>query len=168
MTALPAELSDDLAALLGDLDVPMSEVEARIQQVFGPGAIVWEGDAATFQYGYVSESAVAALGYPTERWLREQAFWADVVVHEYDREDAVSYCALATARKQHHVFDYRALSAAGELVWFRDYVKVLLGPRGLPVRLRGFMLDVSSHYANVTTCEGLRAPRRDVLDALSA
>ncbi|MCU1340323.1 MAG: signal transduction histidine kinase, partial [Bryobacterales bacterium] len=37
--------------------------------------IVWEGDARTGEFSFVSEQAERLLGYPVERWLREPDFW---------------------------------------------------------------------------------------------
>ncbi len=50
---------------------------------------------------------------------------------------------LATGRRADHVFEYRARHADGTVVWLLDYVTVVLGERGLPVRLRGLMLDIT-------------------------
>ncbi len=165
---LPDELTTELDDLLGGGDVPMEVVDERVRARFGDDVIVWEGDAATFQYTYVSASAEHALGFARSRWVGEPTFWADVVVHEHDRDEAVSYCALATARKQHHVFDYRACAQDGRVVWFRDYVKVLLGPRQVPQRLRGFMIDVSARYRDLGSYAKHQAPSRASLDALIA
>lgn len=145
----------------------MPLIDQRIRGRFGDDAIVWEGDASTFQYGYVNDAAVRLLGFPASRWLGEPTFWADIVIHAQDRDEAVSYCALATGLKRHHVFDYRACAHDGRVIWFRDYVKVLLGPKGVPQRLRGFMLDVSSSYPDVSNQRGLKAPSRDELMSLS-
>lgn len=162
LSPFPEQLTNDLDVLLGSASEDMAVVDKRVRATLGDEAIVWEGDAQTFQYIYVSDSALAALVYPIERWLTEPTFWVDVVVHEHDRDDAVSYCALATAGKQHHVFDYRARTGDGRVVWFRDYVKVLLGPRGVPARLRGVMVDVTSSYAKAGAI-ALRSPSRAAL-----
>jgi len=117
---------NDLQALVDDLD-----------------AIVWEGDAQTFQFSFVSKAAEKILGYPAERWY-EPGFWADVVVHPDDRDHAVAYCALATAQGRDHTFEYRARAADGRLVWLRDVVRVVHGDKGIPVSLRGVMIDITA------------------------
>src|SRR5882672_8328958 len=60
--------------------------------------IVWEADAQTFRFLFVSEQAQRVLGYPVERWLNEPAFWKDHI-HPDDREWAVNFCMAATAEK---------------------------------------------------------------------
>ena len=105
-------------------------------------AILWEGDAKTFQFTFVSQAAERILGYPVARWY-EPNFWADVIVHPEDRDDAVAYCALATGQGRDHTFEYRARAADGRLVWLRDIVRVVPGAKGVPESLRGVMVDVT-------------------------
>ncbi len=105
--------------------------------------VVWEGDPSTFQFLYVSPCAEEILGYPARAWLEEPAFWAETVVHPEDRRDAIAYCALATGKGRDHDFVYRAVKANGGVVWLHDVVKVFLGPKGVPRRLRGLMFAVA-------------------------
>lgn len=137
---LDSNLAASVREVFGSSDDPMETVEARANDVLpGRDAIVWEGDAATFQFVYVGEAAERVLGYPVERW-REPGFWAEVVVHPDDRGDAVGFCALATGQCRDHDFEYRACTSAGEVVLLHDIVIVLPGVRGVPERLRGIML----------------------------
>src|SRR5678816_1370323 len=82
------------------------------------GGIVWEADAKTFTFSFVSEQAERILGYPIEQWLREPTFWRDHV-HPDDRNWAVEFCLNATAQKQDHDFEYRMIAADGRTVWLR-------------------------------------------------
>lgn len=133
-------------------------------------AIVWEGDAQTFQFSYVSRAAETLLGYPAQRWIHEPTFWADVVIEPDDRDDAIAYCALATAKRADHVFEYRAKSADGRVLWLRDYVRVIVGARGVAANLRGIMFDVSAQKYAAQTFEerpNYRVPSPDVLAAIA-
>ncbi len=132
-----------LKAVFGRDTDPISDVEQRAIEEFGPDAIVWEGDAMTFAFSFVSASAEKVLGHGRSRWTKELTFWADHVVAPEDREEAIAYCALATAKKRDHVFEYRARTRDGQTRWLRDYVKVIVGAKGIPVKLRGVMIDVS-------------------------
>lgn len=146
----------------------MREPSGRYDPIFGPSTdpiahvaqraaampsarqpIVWEGDAATFQFLFVSENAERLLGYPTARWTSEATFWADVVVHPRDREEAIAYCALATGKKADHEFEYRAVRADGAVIWLLDVVRVVMGARGVPERLRGLMFDITAAKQSV-------------------
>ena len=103
--------------------------------------IVWEADAATFKFLFVSKQAERILGHPIERWLSEATFWKDHI-DPVDREWAVNFCATATAEKRDHDFEYRMIAADGQIVWLRDLVTVVVeGDRA--TRLRGVMVDIT-------------------------
>jgi len=103
--------------------------------------IVWEADAATYQFSFVSDQADRILGYPPARWLSEPTFWKDHL-HPDDREWAVSLCEHATATRREHDSEYRMIAADGSVVWLRDLVTVV--PEGdHPARLRGVMVDIT-------------------------
>ena len=138
-----ATLDERIDAVFGSHADPMWMLDARAtEHLGGHDAIVWEADAATFAFSYVSESAVAVLGYPTERWTSEPMFWADVVVHAADRDESVSYCVAETGACRDHAFEYRATAVDGRVVRLRDYVRVVQDESGAPARLRGVMIAV--------------------------
>lgn len=162
-------LDDDLKAVFGADDDPIELVDARAQARFGTvETIVWEGDPQTFQFSFISARATALLGWPRTRWTSEPTFWADCVVHDADRSEAVAFCALATGRGADHVFEYRARTADGRVLWLRDVVRVIQGPRKLPVRLRGVMFDVSAARAQALPIDvsQTQRPTRDELLAM--
>ncbi len=107
------------------------------------GGIVWEADAKTFKFSFVSEQSERILGYPIEQWLREPTFWRDHV-HPDDRNWAVEFCLNATAQKEDHDFEYRMIAADGRTVWLRDLVTVVVEGDS-PTKLRGVMVDVTKH-----------------------
>lgn len=148
MTMLETEPLTDLFAekvshIFGADDDPMVLVEHRAQQLLAERRpIVWEGDAQTFQFGFVGGAAEVVLGYPASRWTTEPTFWADIVVHPEDRNDAIAFCALATGKGVDHAFQYRARRSDGRTVRLYDIVKVIKGPRGVAQRLRGLMVEL--------------------------
>jgi PAS domain S-box-containing protein len=105
-------------------------------------AIVWEGDAKTLRFSFVSRRAEGVLGYPVERWLTEPNFWAEHL-HPDDRAWAIDYSVRCTAAKEDHQFEYRILAADGRIVWLRNIVNVVLDQAGEPTLLRGVMLDIT-------------------------
>jgi PAS domain S-box-containing protein len=151
----------------GDARDPIASVAKRAEQVFDRSVIVWEGDAQTFQFSFVSEGAERLLGHPSERWIREATFWADSVVHPDDRDEAVAYCALATARCRDHAFVYRATALDGRVLWLADYVQVVLGTRRIAERLRGIMIDVTDIHAESSSEVGrwVSPPREQLGEA---
>jgi len=142
---LAPELGPVVQEIFGSGADPMDDVERRARRALADRRpIVWEGDATTFQFSYVSPAAEDVLGYPRRRWTGEPTFWGDIVVHPEDRDDAIAYCALATGKCQDHDFVYRAVAADGRVVWLHDIVKVIPGAKGIPERLRGIMIDITA------------------------
>lgn len=144
-SVLSAGLAERLNQVFGKVTDPMSLLAERARVLLPEyQAIVWEGDAGTFQFLYVSPSAVDVLGYPVERWTGEPTFWSDAVIHPEDRDYAVSYCALATGQGRDHDFLYRAVAADGRVVHLHDFVRIVPGKRNIPTHLRGIMIVVEA------------------------
>jgi PAS domain-containing protein len=144
-----AELVDKSFGLPGD---SMEEVERRANELLGAyRPIVWEGDAATFEFSYVGKSAEAILGYPCDRWTTEPTFWADIVVHPDDRTDAIAFCAVATGKCLDHDFIYRAVRADNTVATLHDIVRVIRGRRDVAERLRGIMLELPAGESSAKT-----------------
>jgi PAS domain-containing protein len=135
-------LEDQAEAVFGDNADSMETLNQRADELLPPDAIVWECDATTFVFSYVSPSAELALGYPTENWITDTTFWARTVVHEADADQAVSYCASETACDRDHAFEYRARAADGRVIRLRDVVRVVPPMDGYPKRLRGVMFVI--------------------------
>lgn len=104
--------------------------------------IVWEADAATLQFTFVSDKAEAILGYPARQWITEKDFWLNHM-HPEDRETASGYCMRATADGRDHEFEYRMMAADGREVWLRDIVS-LVKHNGKVLKLRGLMVDITA------------------------
>lgn len=121
--------------------------------------IVWEADAETFAFSFVSDRAERILGYPVERWS-EPTFWRDHL-HPEDRDRATAFRAKATSEKRNYDFEYRMTAADGRVVWLRDLVAVVAaGDRA--TRLRGVMADITSSKLDE---EALRQARTDLAHA---
>jgi diguanylate cyclase (GGDEF)-like protein/PAS domain S-box-containing protein len=105
-------------------------------------AVPWEVDLDTFRFTYVGPQAVALLGYPEEDWYQEN-FWVDHL-HPEDREEAVSFCQVSTARGEDHEFEYRMIARDGREVWIRDTVNVVKSGTD-PVALQGYMFDITTY-----------------------
>ena len=104
--------------------------------------IVWEADAQTFRFTFVSAQAERMLGSPLARWIDEPGFWADHI-HPEDREFALAYCLACTREMKDHRFDYRLRAADGRYLWMQDVVTVLV-EEGRPKQLRGIMVDITA------------------------
>ncbi len=110
--------------------------------VDGLDAIVWEADAQTFAFQFVSRRAEAILGYPVSEWQTGGGFW-NRLIHPEDREQAwAGYSATAQAGRDEE-FRHRAIAADGRTVWLRNNVHVIRDTQGRPERLRGVMVDIT-------------------------
>jgi diguanylate cyclase (GGDEF)-like protein/PAS domain S-box-containing protein len=106
--------------------------------------IVWEADAVTFNFTFVSQQAERLLGYPTEDWLKP-GFWVEHL-HPDDKDWAPEYCAACTGRLESHDFEYRFIALDGHVVWLRDIVNVV-SENDAPRWLRGIMVDITERKA---------------------
>jgi PAS domain-containing protein len=158
--AFPDRYLEIAKQAFGDARDGIEVVARRAEAMFDRPVIVWEGDAQTFAFSFVSEAAAEILGHPTHRWTREATFWADIVVHPEDRDDAVAYCALATGKCLDHAFVYRAKTSDGRVRWLADYVQVVRGPRAVAERLRGIMLDVTDELGDDADAKAWRSPSK--------
>lgn len=104
--------------------------------------IVWEADATTFRFSFVSRQAERILGYPVSAWLEDPDFWVNHL-HPADRDTAVDDCAMATHRGENHALEYRIRAADGRDVWVRDIVTFVARANATPL-LRGLMVDISA------------------------
>ncbi|EDN71454.1 sensory box histidine kinase/response regulator [Beggiatoa sp. PS] len=123
--------------LAEDLVASQQRYESLVNSIDG---VVWEGDANTFQFQFVSQHTQRILGYPSEDWLKPR-FWADHI-HPDDREWATTYCVNATKNKQDHSFEYRMITADNRTIWLRDLVTVVV-ENDKAVKLYGVMFDIT-------------------------
>ena len=105
-------------------------------------AIVWEADAATFHFTFVSRRAELLLGYSIEDWLTLPHFWEEHI-YPADRERTLAECRSGTAVGRDYELEYRMLAADGRVVWLRDKVRVVLDVAGKPQQLCGVMVDIT-------------------------
>ena len=125
------------------------ELEGRVRErtaelrdlVDSLNGIVWEADAATLRFSFVSSQAERIIGYPAARWLSEPAFWAEHL-HPEDRESVLAFCRRVAEEAGAHEIEYRMIVADGSMVWMRDRVTAVRNGDG-PAKLRGVMVDVT-------------------------
>jgi PAS domain S-box-containing protein len=104
--------------------------------------IVWEADARTFQFTYVSDHAEKLLGYTWEEWKSEPGFWQNHI-HPDDRDWVIDFCKDYIRRKKEHQFEYRMMAKDGRVVWLADFVTVVV-ENDQPTQLRGVMVDITA------------------------
>ena len=103
--------------------------------------IVWEADALTFDFTYVSQEAERLFGFPAVDWYTK-GFWENHI-HPDDKQKVVDYCVSMTKLMKAHDFAYRFIAKDGKVVWLRDMVNIVV-EEGKPRWLRGVMFDVTN------------------------
>ncbi|WP_178377242.1 PAS domain-containing protein [Chryseolinea serpens] len=135
------------------LETEMEKFHSLVGTIDG---IVWEADARTFEFKFVSKQAEKILGYPVSDWHTQPDFWANRI-HPEDRDTAVNFCRLSTSELRDHDFEYRMITREGREVWVQDKVAVIHRD-GKPILLRGIMLDITAH--KITEEEIRKSERR--------
>ena len=100
--------------------------------------IVWEADARTMLFTFVSSGSVPILGYTPQEWLAGPTFWADRI-HPDDRERTIAQFVRAATAGWSFDTEYRVLARDGSVVWLRDLGHVVRDVEGRPTLLRGLM-----------------------------
>lgn len=151
----PGDFTEDdarLAAPFGDINAialrrkldeeTLLESETKFRKLAeSTEAVLWEYDITIDRWTYVAPQVTRILGYLPEEWTDLQ-FWVDHI-HPDDQGWAVPYCLECTGRGEEHTFEYRFLKKNGAYAWLRDVVSVEIQD-GKPVKLRGFMFDITS------------------------
>jgi anti-anti-sigma factor len=115
--------------------------------VGGLGVVVWEADARTAEFTYVSAQAEVLLGFPARNWLGPNGFWASIV-HPDDRETSLRYVRRSIAESAGFELSHRAVAADGRVLWLHHKAHVVRTAEGAPARVQGVLLDTSERRAN--------------------
>jgi PAS domain S-box-containing protein len=122
-------------------ELALAESQERFKQLAETLRLVmWEADGQTWAVTYVSPQAVEVFGYPLERWY-EPDFWIEHVAAE-DREHVARQNTEHIAAVESFEMEYRMLAADGRIIWVLDSV-CIVRDEGRPLRLRGFLIDIS-------------------------
>jgi PAS domain S-box-containing protein len=104
--------------------------------------IVWEADARTMLFTFVSGGTSPILGYSPQEWLAEPTFWADHI-HPDDRERMIAQFVRAATAGWSFDTEYRFMAKDGSALWLRDRGHIVRDAEGRPTLLRGLMVDVT-------------------------
>lgn len=114
------------------------KVESLINTIDG---IVWECDASTLSFNFISEKVEHILGYTAKEWLEDPHFWYNHIYHE-DAQWVKDYCSTKTQKGEDHDFEYRMIAKDGSIVWLRDIANII-SENGTISSLRGIMIDIT-------------------------
>jgi PAS domain S-box-containing protein len=144
-----------------ELKRTQQDYESLVNSIDG---IVWEADAQTLAYTFVSQQAERLLGYPLERWLKDPAFYYEHL-HTDDRFSAMAFRATAPIEDRDQQYEYRMINAGGEQVWLNDLVTVI-SEEGVPLKLRGVTVDITKRKQAEEALHNEILERRRAQDAL--
>jgi PAS domain S-box-containing protein len=121
---------------------PGAELRRLRSLVADLDAVVWEADAASGRFTFVSQRAWDMLGYPPKFFVEEPGFWADHI-HPEDRDRVVQAFLDAITHARPHDLEYRFLHRDGHVIWLRDIGHTLTDPQGRPTVVRGLLVDIT-------------------------
>jgi PAS domain S-box-containing protein len=125
---------------------PGSELRRVRSLIADLDGIVWEADATSMVFSFVSEGAKEILGYEPGEWLADPSFWADHI-HPDDRQRIVSRFVRVASAGGHFDEEYRIQAKDGTWVWLRDLGHAVKDIEGKPVLIRGLMVEITKHKA---------------------
>ncbi len=91
---------------------------------------------------FVSPQTKTILGFSPEQYEQDPDIWRKQL-HPEDKTRVKDELAAAKKRGGSFCCEYRMLTAAGEVVWFRDEAAIIKDEKGKPLFLQGVMFDIS-------------------------
>jgi PAS domain S-box-containing protein len=123
--------------------------EQKLQSLINSiDGIVWESDAVTNQFTFVSAQAEAILGFKIDDWKRDSNFWENNM-HPDDKQWVLSYSRESAKKLEFFNFEYRMVAKNGATVWLRNIVNVERTSTQKIV-LKGIMIDITLIKENET------------------
>ncbi len=146
---------------------PGSELRRVRSLIADLDGIVWEADARTMLFTFVSGGSTDILGYSPQEWLANATFWADHL-HPDDRERMIAQFVRAATAGWSFDAQYRFLSKNGSTIWLRDLGHVVRDVEGLPTLVRGLMVDITKQKLVEEEREAAEERFRTVVERLPA
>ena len=142
------EILQDAKAQSEGLQALAQASEQRFRDlVHGLDAIVWEVNATTMQFSFISQRAEELLGYPVNNWLNRANF-QEAYIHKEDQTLVSDSYQVAILLGQEETIEYRAIAGDGRELWLRDLIQVVKNEVGNTQLLRGIIVDIT-HFKQV-------------------
>lgn len=139
--------------------------EARHRALIqGLDAIIWEADANTFKFTFVSAGARPILGFSVDAWYSTEFWWSRL--HPEDRERVVTEYLEAFQEEGDHSCEYRAIHEDGHVVWLRDRFHVPPFGAAGPRLIRGVLVDTTARKRREEQVLALLDVARDISGTL--
>jgi len=105
-------------------------------------AIVWAVELPGMNFLFVNKHAEKVLGYDADQWTNNPSLWTDRV-YAADRDWVMQSYRRAIDHGEGHACEFRAITAAGHLVWLRESARLLKDDEGRPAYFIGVTVDVT-------------------------
>jgi PAS domain S-box-containing protein len=126
----------------GEADRDLRSRDALLNDV---DAVIWEADADTGLFTFVSERARDVLGLAPQALVDGPDLWADHV-HPGDRDLVVRTFLEQTTAARAHDLEYRFVRDDGDVVWLHGIGHTVVDPQGRPRAIRGLWIDVTARH----------------------
>ncbi|HEY3066281.1 MAG TPA: GAF domain-containing protein [Methylomirabilota bacterium] len=131
---------------------PRRSARASDEPATWPGGIVWEADAGSGRFTFVSRRAEVLTGYPLAEWRRDADFWRRLV-HPDDRLQAGRRRADAMRAGADFDLEYRIVTKSGREIHVRDSARAVRDARGMLRQWRGVMVELPVERAASVTID---------------
>jgi PAS domain S-box-containing protein len=91
---------------------------------------------------YVSPQVEALLGFSQTEWMADPSRWLQQL-YPHDRDHVLATLARSQASDRPVCSEFRMLTRAGQVIWFRDEAVVVRNEAGQPLFLQGVMVDIT-------------------------
>jgi two-component system cell cycle sensor histidine kinase/response regulator CckA len=165
----PADLERSEAARL-DAEPAELHSAAPVPDLSTLPGIVWQADASSFAFTYVSGAAEDLLGYPAAHWLAEPLFLSERI-HPDDRAEVMELYQTIAATGGEASAEFRAINAAGESAWYRETIGAPVpgsaaAQGNVTLRISGIMTAIGKRRQ--MEAQALQAGRVDALRGLAS
>jgi PAS domain S-box-containing protein len=135
------DVAGDLQTQLRDKDAIALQQRRLATLVNSIDGIVWEADARTFAFVFVSEQTERILGYRPGHWTLTKDFWN----RKLDAEDkwVIERRAQLISKGVPYHLEYRVVAMDGRMVWIRESAAVMFDAAGEPLLLHGVFQDIT-------------------------
>jgi len=146
---------------------PDSELGRAHSLVAEIDGIVWEADAGSMTFTFVSNGARTLLGYDPAEWIADPGFWADRL-HPDDRSIVIERFVHVASSGGRFDDEYRFLAKDGSWVRLRDLGHAVHDLEGKPVTVRGLMVTAPQETAREAGAEASEDRFQRVIEQLPA
>jgi PAS domain S-box-containing protein len=145
-------------------DAEMGRARALVAEIEG---VIWEADAGSMTFTFVSEGVRNLLGYDPAEWLVDAGFWADRL-HPDDRSVVIERFVRVASSGGRFDDEYRFLAKDGAWVKLRDLGHAVQDVDGKPVTVRGLMVAVAPATAEEERTDATEDRFQRVVEQLPA